>query len=172
VPVEGLDLDKIKNEYGALGAVLNGPKIWLPAWGDADVGVEREFNGIRAAWVAELNMGSGADVTSPYKPGTIARKSQLGWNKGTVAVLIDDAAGNTWIMKGFQLGLKPKFTYEGFVGAAASNFKELPSGWKVRTVTLDRDLIEVPENGVATIMADEFFNVYDKTGPGMSNFKP
>jgi hypothetical protein len=33
-------------------------------------------------------------------------------------------------------------------------------------------LIEVPENGVATIMPDEFFNVYDKTGPGMSNYKP
>ena len=28
------------------------------------------------------------------------------------------------------------------------------------------------EGGVATIMADEFFNVYDKTGPGMSNYKP
>jgi hypothetical protein len=33
-------------------------------------------------------------------------------------------------------------------------------------------LIEVPEAGVATIMPDEFFNVYDKTGPGMSNYKP
>jgi hypothetical protein len=38
--------------------------------------------------------------------------------------------------------------------------------------TLDQDLIEVPESGVATIMADEFFSVYDKTGPGMSNYKP
>jgi len=37
---------------------------------------------------------------------------------------------------------------------------------------LDRDLNEKPEGGVATIMADEFFNVYDKTGPGMSSFKP
>jgi hypothetical protein len=38
--------------------------------------------------------------------------------------------------------------------------------------TLDKDLIEVPETGVATIMPDEFFNIYDKTGPGMSNYKP
>jgi hypothetical protein len=38
-----------------------------------------------------------------------------------------------------------------------------------------RDLvleILVPENGIATIMPDEFFNVYDKTGPGYSNYKP
>lgn len=38
--------------------------------------------------------------------------------------------------------------------------------------TLDEDLIERHEGGVATIMTDEFFNIYDKTGPGMSNYKP
>jgi len=51
------------------GASLNGPKIWLPDWSEADVGVERDFNGIRAPWVAQLNMG---DKTGPgmtnYKP--------------------------------------------------------------------------------------------------------
>jgi hypothetical protein len=36
----------------------------------------------------------------------------------------------------------------------------------------EKNLIEIPEGGKATIMADEFFNVYDKTGPGMSNCKP
>ena len=48
----------------------------------------------------------------------------------------------------------------------------LPKGWKVRVTTLEKDLIEKPEGGVATISSDEFFNVYDKTGPGMSNYKP
>jgi hypothetical protein len=38
--------------------------------------------------------------------------------------------------------------------------------------TLEKDLIEIPEGGKATIMADEFFNVYDMTGPGMNNQKP
>jgi hypothetical protein len=52
------------------------------------------------------------------------------------------------------------------------NFKRLPSGWKFRVKTLKKDLIEVPEGGVATIMPDEFFNIYDETGPGMTNFKP
>jgi len=28
------------------------------------------------------------------------------------------------------------------------------------------------ENGVAWVMPDEFFNVYDKTGPGMTNYRP
>ena len=172
--VAGLDFTKLKQEFGVMGASLNGPKIWLPDWSEVEVGVERDFNGIKAPWVAQLNMGKNTSVgeSTPYAPMTIARKSGLGWNKGTTVLLLDDDKGNTWIMKGFQLGLKPNFTYAEFVSAGADNFKKLPPGWKFRTARLDRDLIEKPENGVATIMPDEFFNIYDKTGPGMSNFKP
>jgi len=172
--VEGLDFAKLKIEYGVAGASLNGPKLWMLDWAEIDVGVTRDFNGIKAPWVAQLNMDKNAGVSdsTPYKPMTIARKSGLGWNKGTTVLLLDDAEGNTWIMKGFQIGLKPQHTYEQFVAAGAANFKQLPPGWKFRIKKLDKDLIEVPVTGVATIMPDEFFNVYDKTGPGMSNYKP
>jgi hypothetical protein len=175
VGVEGLDFAKMKAEYGVLGASLNGPKLWLPDWTEIDMGVEREFNGIHAAWVAQLKMGDnagGVSETTPYKPVFIARRSGLGWNKNTTVLLLDDTEGNTWIMKGFQLGLKPTHTYEQFIAAGRNQFKKLPPGWKVRVKTLDQDLVERPEGGMATIMADEFFNVYDKTGPGMSNYKP
>ncbi len=172
--VEGLDFATMKEKYGVLGASLNGPKLWLPDWTEIEAGKERQFNGIPAAWVAQLNMGKNTSVgeTTPYMPVTIARKSALGWNKGTAVILLDDAEGNVCIMKGFQLGLEPQHSYEEFVAAAAGKFKTLPKGWKVRVRTLDEDLIEKPEGGVATIMSDEFFNVYDRTGPGMSNYKP
>jgi hypothetical protein len=173
--VEVLDFEKMKQDYGVLGASLNGPKLWLPDWTEIDIGKERQFNGLKAAWVAQLNMGDnsgGVSASTPYKPMSIARKSGVGWNKGTTVLLLDDAEGNTWIMKGFQLGLKPQYTYEEFVAAGQGNFKKLPPGWKFRVRTLEKDLVEVPEGGVATIMPDEFFNVYDKTGPGMSNYKP
>ena len=117
------------------------------------------------------NAGGVAEST-PYKPMTIARKSGLGWNKGTTVLLLDDAEGNTWVMKGFQLGLKPTIHLRAVRCRRAGKFKKLPPGWKFRVKTLDQDLNEKPEGGVATIMADEFFNVYDKTGPGMSDYKP
>ena len=173
--VEGLDFAKMKQEYGVLGASLNGPKLWLPDWAEIDSGVVREFKGLKAAWVATLDMGNnagGVSESTPYKPMSIARKSGLGYNKGTMVLLLDDAEGNTWVMKGFQLGLKPQYTYNEFVAAGQSRFKKLPAGWKFRVKTLEKDLVETPEGGVATIMPDEFFNVYDKTGPGMSNYKP
>jgi hypothetical protein len=172
--VEGIDFDTLKSDYGLLGASLNGPKIWTPDWSEAQIGRERDFNGITAPWVAQLDMkkaGAVADVT-PYQPMTIARESRMGWNKGATVMILDDAEGNAWVMKGFQLGLEPKFTYEDFLANGASYFKHLPAGWTFRTTTLEQELIETPENGVATIMADEFFNVYDRTGPGQMNFKP
>jgi hypothetical protein len=172
---EGLDFDKIKDEYGVLGASLNGPKLCLPDWCDIEAGVERQFGGVAAVWVAQLDLGDsggGMDEHEPYSPVTIARNSSLGWKKGTRVVLLDDADGNTWIMKGFELGLQPKHSYEEFVANAAEMFEHLPAGWKVRVEVLERDLTETPENGIATIMADEHFNVYDKTGPGMSDFTP
>ena len=86
--------------------------------------------------------------------------------------LIDDTDGNTWIMKGYQLGLKPAYTFEEYAANRESHFKQLPPAWKLRTKVLDQDLILVPETGVATIMPDENFCVYDKTGPGYSNYKP
>jgi hypothetical protein len=173
--VESLDFGKMKAEFGVLSASLNGPKIWSPNWSEVEAGVQREFNGIPATWVAQLDMGEGAqavDKVPAYRPNTIARKSRLGWDKGTRVALLDDADGNTWILKGFQLGLKPQFTYDEFLAAGAGKLKKLPPGWKFRATTLEKDLIETPANGVATIMSDELFNVYDKTGPGMSNYRP
>jgi hypothetical protein len=173
--VAGLDFDKLKQEYGVLNASLNGPKLWMPDWTEVNSGVERDFNGIPAPWVGVLNMGTttgGVAESAPYEPKTIARKSSLGWNKGTTVLLLDDAEGNTWVMKGFQVGLEPKHTFEEFVAKGQAMFKQLPEGWKFRVKTLEKDLIETPENGVATIMPDEHFNVYDKTGPGMTNYKP
>jgi hypothetical protein len=148
--------------------------MYTPDWSEAQIGKERDFNGIKAPWVAQLDMkkvGAVADVT-PYDPMTIARESRVVWNKGTTVMLLDDAEGNTWIMKGFQLGLEPRFAYDDFVANGAGYFENLPDGWKFRVVTLDQELIETPEGGVATIMADEFFNIYDKTGPGQMNYKP
>jgi hypothetical protein len=172
--VEGIDFDQLKTQYGLLGASLNGPKIWTPDWSEAQIGREREFNGIKAPWVAQLNMtkaGAVSDV-APYEPMTIARDSRLGWSAGSTVMVLDDAEGNTWIMKGFQLGLEPRFAYDDFVANGASYFESLPAGWTFRVTTLEQELIETPEGGVATIMADEFFNVYDKTGAPQMNFKP
>ncbi|MGD9949618.1 MAG: hypothetical protein AB7U29_14230 [Desulfobulbus sp.] len=175
--VESLDTEKLKKEFHALGASINGPKLWMLDWFEIPLGKERVFNGVTIPWCATLDL-KGVDLKKEqsgedsYKPTTIARKSRFGYNKGTTVFLIDDTAGNTWIMKGYQVGMKPVYTFEEYAANRDSHFKKLPVGFKLRTKILDKDLILVPATGIAMIMADENFCVYDKTGPGYSNYTP
>lgn len=171
--VKSLDLEKIAKEYGVAKVMLNGPKIWMPGWVEIAVGKERVFNGMATGWVAQLNLPeSGTIDGAPYEPMQIARTSKWGWTKGTKVALLDDSKGNTWILKGFQLGLNPQQTWEEYLVKGAANYKKLPAGWKFRVKTLEKDVIEIPDNNLATIMTDELFHVWDKCGPGMTNYKP
>lgn len=169
-----LDMNAIKKQYHALGAALNGPKLWQLDWINVPSGTVRDFNGLKAPWVAELNL-KGVNMKDKskmsYRPVTIARKSAFGYNKGTRVFLMDDPEGNTWIMKGMELGLGSKKTYQSIVGSIDTD-RKLPPGWKGRSKVLDKDLILIPKTGIATITSDSLFNVYDKTGPGYSNYKP
>lgn len=141
-------------------------------WVNVPFGVERDFNGLKARWCGLLHIKGTKKPNQAYVPTTIERKTAFGYNKGTQVFLIDDPNGNTWIMKGYEVGLHPKWTFAKFSRNPASFFKKLPAAWKYRTKILDKNLILIPATGVATIMPDEHFNVYDKTGPGYSNYKP
>lgn len=172
--VSKIDWKAVKRQYGVLGVKLNGPKLWQLDWINIPTGTLRDFQGLKAPWVAELNL-KGVNLKemgkAGYKPTTIARRSAFGYNKGTRVFLMDDPNGNTWIMKGMELGLGSKKTYKS-IAATLDKDRKLPPGWKGRTIILDRDLILIPKTGIATIVPDNLFNVYDKTGPGYSNYKP
>ena len=171
--VEGLNMDSLAKEYGVLSVFLNGPKLWMPDWVELEVGKEIVSNGITLGWCAQLALPENGRVAeTPYEPMKITRTSKWGWKKGQKTILLDDSAGNTWVLKGFQLGLNPVQSYDEFLAKGADNYKNLPAGWKVRITTLKEDLIEIPATGVATIMTDELGNVWDMCGPGMTNYKP
>jgi hypothetical protein len=170
---EAFNPKQVKKEYHVLGTKFNGPKCWMLDWIDVPTGVERDFNGLKARWVASgVFTGGKKSLEMPaYHPNNVARKSKFGYNKGTTVHLIDDADGNTWIMKGFEVGLKPAMSFKEAEASLATQVK-LPPGWKFYSKVLEQDLVLVPETGIAIIMPDNLFNIYDKTGPGYSNYKP
>ena len=49
--------------------------------------------------------------------GGRANRGPRGGNKGPKVMVFDDASGNAWIMKGFQLSMKPQRTYDDFMAA-------------------------------------------------------
>ena len=168
--VDKLNADEIKKEYKALGAFINGPRRWCLDWIDIPTGVERDFSGLKAPWVATLLLKRGQKGKVPFETGQIERKSAFGINKGTTVFLLDDPAGRTFVMKSYSLVLDSTMTREKVPEMMAKI--KFPSGWKYRVKVLDQDLVLIPESGVCTIVPDDSDNVYDLTGPGFSNYKP
>jgi hypothetical protein len=171
--VAAIDQDAVKKQYDVLGVHINGPKLWMLDWIDVPVGTEREFDALHARWVGELSL-KGIDLSKPgadaYHVTTIERKTKFGYLKGQTEFLIDDPEGNTWIMKGMDLGVHPVQSYAD--AANLGSRLKLPPGYKFRTAVLPEDLVLIPETGIAKIMPDDLNNVYDITGPGYSNYKP
>jgi hypothetical protein len=129
--VESINPEDLKKQYHALGASMNGPKLWILDWIDIPLGANQTFNGITMPWCAELHLTKDQAKNMDkfaYMTTTIARRSAIGYIKGTTVFLIDDADGTTRIMKGFELGIKPSRTYEQFAADPSSNFKKLPPG--------------------------------------------
>ncbi len=171
--VAAIDLDAVKKQFDVLGVHINGPKLWMLDWIDVPEGTERKFGDLDTRWVGELNL-KGINLTKPgadaYHVTTIERKTKFGYLKGQTEFLIDDPEGNTWIMKGMDLGLHPVQSYAD--AANLGSRLKLPPGYKFRTAVLPEDLVLIPATGVAAIMPDDLNNVYDRTGPGYSNYKP
>lgn len=95
---ESLNTDEIKKRFGALGAAINGPKLWMLDWVDIPLGASEEFNGKNIPWCAELHLTK-TELKEmgklPYKSTRIARKSAIGYNKGSTVFLIDGTDGTT-----------------------------------------------------------------------------
>ena len=84
--------------------------------------------------------------------------------------LLEDPNGTTWINKAYQTGVDPTLTYEGMANLNR-HLKQLPKGWKFRTVVIDQDLI-IKAGGVQRIMWDELGNAFDALEAGAANFIP
>jgi hypothetical protein len=105
-----------------------------------------------------------------YKPITGRRDTHLGINKGSSAFILDDADGDTWVMKSVSLIIDPHQTYEAMTNLGER--LQLPAGWSYRVEPLEQDLVLTPENGTARILQDDVGNTYDRVGGPFSNYKP
>jgi hypothetical protein len=172
--MEKLNPKKLAEEYQAGFVFLNPPRQWLLDWIDIPYGKVRDFGGLKAAWCAVADIPAsvlrGGKRPPAYNPLKIARKSKFGFNKGATVHVLDDPEGNTWIQKSLTQSVSRENTLKSF-GKIGSRLK-LPQGWKSRMKVLEEELILIPETGVATILSDDLFDMYDLTGKGYSTYKP
>ncbi|MGZ4631230.1 MAG: hypothetical protein ACXV2G_01080 [Actinomycetes bacterium] len=170
--LDKVDVDVLKEQYDEISAFKNGPRLWCLDWVEVMVGVERDFNGLKARWVMWLDVPKEMrkHESVAYKSISGKRDTQLGINAGSPAFLLDDPDGDTWCMKSASLMVDPDQTYE--------SLKDLDGrltpapGWKFRAVVLEQDLVLTPDNGNAKITQDDLGNTYDRVGGPFSNYKP
>jgi hypothetical protein len=169
-----VDPEALKKQYDVLGVFKNGPRYWMMDWIELQVGAERDFNGLKARWFCQVQLPKGFDKkkkgSSAYHPTTVARKSQMGFNKGKPVFILDDPEGNPWVMQAYSLIVDPNLTYDSLKDLGSK--LNLPPGWKFRVQVLDRDLTIRAVDGIAHIVQDDLGNTYDMCGVGSSNFKP
>lgn len=167
-----VDVDSLTGQYDVLSAVKNGPRLWCLDWVEVLVGVERDFNGLKARWVMWLDVPKEMrkHESLAYKPIGGRRDTQLGIDKGSPAFILDDPEGSSWVMKSAGLIVDPDQTYES-LGDLGGRLNPAP-GWRFRTVVLDRDLVLTPDNGSVRITQDELGNTYDRVGGPFSTYTP
>ena len=170
--LDKVDVEAVKDQYDAMSAFKNGPRLWCLDWAEVMVGRERDFNGLKARWVMWLDVPKEMrkHESVAYKTISGKRDTQLGINAGSPAFLLDDPEGNTWCMKSASLIVDPTQTYESLKDLG-SRLKPA-AGWKFRPVVLEQDLVLTGDDGSVNITQDELGNTYDRVGGAYSNYKP
>jgi len=171
--VNKIDMQKLKEEHGALKAIKNGARLWTVDHVTGKIGKERDFQGLKARWVMwfpipeEIRKGT---TENPYKVMTAHRDTSMSIDKGSRAYILDDPQGITWVMKSASLIKDQNQKFEDLKDLGSR--LKLPPGWKFRSPILEQDLIFMSDNGWAQITQDDFGNTYDRMGGPYSNYKP
>jgi len=169
-----IDVKQLKEEYNVLAAFKNGPRHWTMDWIELGVGIEHDFNGLKARWMGVVKLPKQVNLnekgSSGYKPTEVARKSQMGFSKGKPVFALIDPQGRPWVMQAYSLIDDRSITYEG-LNTLGQKLVNIAAGWKYKVIVLDQDLV-IHSDGIANIVQDELGNTYDLCEVKSSNFIP
>jgi len=157
----GMDLDKIKKEFGAFRVQKNGPHYWMMDSQTVLFGKKASFGGLEARYVATLNLGAfqkDATGSAPYKVFTPKKTQRMVYSKGKPVYEIVDADGHVYVLQAHE----EQFTLES-LPKLGEKLKKLPKGWQFRTRTLTEDLVlDLKPDETIYAIGDEFHQYYTR----------
>ncbi len=166
-----IDAKSLAKKIGADAVIKNPTRWWLmdSMW-LYDAGETRDFDGVKATWMAKLNltagqMKEGGKPFASYKPTVVARHSKFLWLKGSQVYLLRDPDGKAWIMQAYT-NLVDKTLTAADLPKLGGKLKVAP-GWKYEVKTLDQDLTYIPPASTGYLthaVADDLQNVYQGCG--------
>ena len=169
-----VDEESLKKQYDVLGVFKNGPRHWAMDWIQIPVGAKRNFDGLDARWMGQVQLPKDVDLkkkgSSAYKPTTVARKSEMGFAKGQPVFILEDPDGVPWVMQAYSNIVDPNLSYADL--QTLEEKLKPATGWKYRVKVLDQDLTIRAVNGNARIVQDDLENTYDACFETACSYKP
>jgi hypothetical protein len=157
----GMDLDKIKKQFGAFRVQKNGPHYWMMDSQTVSFGEKESFGGLEARWVATLNLQAAqkaAKGSEPYRVFMPKKTQKMVYSKGQPVYEIVDSDGHVYVLQAHE----EQFTLES-LPKLGEKLKKLPEGWKFRTRNLTEDLVlDLKPDETIYAIGDEFHQYYTR----------
>ena len=157
---DALDLEAIKNEFGAMQIQKNGPHFWMMDEQTLTMGEKASFGGIEARWASHAPLSvvqKGATGGAPYKIYTPSKTQSMVYDKGKPVFELVDPDGNVYVLQAHE----EQFPIASL--ATLSDKLNLPKGWQYRTRTLTEDLkLDLGPEATIYAVGDDFHQYYTR----------
>ncbi|BBZ33273.1 hypothetical protein [Mycolicibacterium confluentis] len=154
-----LDAEAIAKEYGAVAALLNGPRHWLMSSIEKvrDTAPDtRAFGGIAMARQARVKLSS--MNPAPYSVNRVDRRTVFHFDAGRPIFELIDPQGQRWVMQTYSQAVDAEMNLDGLTRLASR--LTLPEGWSYETRTLTERLSVDTTTREAHVTQDNFANSY------------
>ena len=155
--------DAMKQRFGALTVLLNGPRHFLmdqiTASGATKAGETIEAGGLKLTERATIDVGLLDLLHRPYREETIDRDTVYLFKAGRPVFMLQAPGGKSYVMQAYAGIIDKTLTYDDLPGLGAK--LKLPSGWRYTSMVPDKDLI-LGAAGKAIVVQDELDNTYQK----------
>lgn len=155
-----VDFDAIRQEWGALGAVANGPRRWtIDAISGGRAGNPFEMSGLEVRKVATLETPSLSP--EPFTEVAIDRTTVWKFRKGRNIRIVVSPTGKRYAMQSYTKTVDPGLKARHLNSIGRNPLIALPEGWKFKTKKLRRPLaLEVKRT--ARIVRDGLGSTYQR----------
>jgi len=162
---EKLDADEMKEEYGAMTILLNGPRYWvlndIYGEGTSSSGKVANFGGIEMTQpaVLESNIFSGTVGDKFYEDNVVNRETTFEYWKDNMVYELISPDGLVYRMQSYSQQLDSTLTIDDLESLGSK--LELPEGWEYRARVLEEDSF-LKASGAAYVINDELGNSYQR----------
>jgi hypothetical protein len=157
----GVDLEKLTKQLGALKVEKNGPHYWMMDSQTVSFGEKASFGGLEARWAARLPIAAATKAgngSEPYKVFMPKKTQKMVYSKGKPVYELVDPDGNIYVMQAHD----ERFPIAS-LARLGERLKQLPKGWRYRVRNLTEDLVlDLRPDETIYAVGDEFHQYYTR----------